>query len=324
MAGLRYPRSDHCDGRRFFNPGGLSGRSFFDLPKWWWQRAWGQGERWPARLPETPRKPSPPRPSGGIGATFVGHATFLLEFDGVTVLTDPVFSRRAGPFGWGGPARVREPGRRLEELPRVDVVLVSHNHYDHCDLASLRWLMRRDRPQILTFLGLGRYLEERGIGPVHELDWWDELPLPAGVHIVGTPAQHWSSRTGIDRCRTLWGGFMIRHASRLVFFCGDSGYNTHFAAIRRQLGAPDLALLPIGAYEPRWFMEVVHMNPDEAVRAHLDLGATRSLGMHFGTFPLTDEGVAAPVAALNAAREVHRVPAADFATLDIGETYCVG
>lgn len=317
-----FPVSDHCDGRRFFNPAGLpQARSFWQLPRWWWQQTvLGHGVAWPKKLPP-PLRPELPAavPPGQVAVTFIGHSTFLLQFAGLTVLTDPVFATHAGPLGRLGPRRVRPPALRLEDLPAIDLVLVSHNHYDHLDLATLGWLARERRPRFVTSLGNRAWLEARGL-PAVELDWWQTHRLVDGVEVVGTPAQHFAARTAWDRCLTLWGGFLLRTTQGAVFFCGDSGWAPHFAEINRRHGAPDLALLPIGAYEPRWFMIPVHMNPDEAVRAHLALGARRSIGMHFGTFQLTDEAIDAPLQALANARAAQGVAAAAFDVLDFGET----
>ncbi|MBI2518036.1 MAG: MBL fold metallo-hydrolase [Opitutae bacterium] len=319
----RFQVSDHCDGRRFFNPPGQpQARSFWQLPRWWYQQTvLGHGTAWPKQLPP-PRRPQLPArvPPGQVAVTFIGHSTFLLQFAGLTVLTDPVFATYAGPFGRLGPRRVRPPALKLEELPPVDVVLFSHNHYDHLDLATLRWLARERRPRFVTSLGNKPWLEARGVTNVVELDWWQAADAAPGLRVTGTPAQHFAARAPWDRCRTLWNGFALHTPHGAVFFCGDSGWAPHFAELNRRYGAPDLALLPIGAYEPRWFMTPVHMNPDEAVRAHLALGARRSLGMHFGTFQLTNEGIDAPLQALAAARKTHGVAADAFDTLDFGET----
>lgn len=317
----RFPVSDHCDGTRFFNPSGRGARSFFAVPRWWWQSLF-RAAPWPARVPPAPVAPAATPGAGQVAATAVGHATFLLRFPGLTVLTDPVFMHRAGPFGRFGPARVQPARPARHELPRVDVVLLSHNHYDHLDLGALRWLAREHRPLVLAPLGLGAWLAGRGVAGAVELDWWQAhaLPGPAGARVVCTPAHHWSSRGPWDRCRTLWGGYWVQAAGGAVYCAGDTGWDGHFAAIQARLGAPDLALLPIGAYEPRWFMADVHLNPAEAVRAHRALGARRSLGMHFGTWRLTDEGIDAPLHELAAARAAQGVAEADFATLRCGET----
>jgi L-ascorbate metabolism protein UlaG (beta-lactamase superfamily) len=321
-----FPISDHCDGTHFFNPAGqLQARGFGDLPRWWYQRlVKGQVTPWPRVVP-APRTPALPEgvPARQLAVTFIGHSTFLLQLPGLNILTDPVFATHAGPFGLLGPKRVRPPALRLGQLPRIDVVLLSHNHYDHLDLAALRWLARQHRPAIVTTLGNRAWLEARGVGRVTELDWWQSHAPARDLDVICTPAQHFTARTPWDRCRTLWGSFLLRTEIGLVYFAGDSGWGPHFAAIHDRLGAPRLALLPIGAYEPRWFMEAVHVTPDQAVRAHLALGARESIGMHFGTFNLTDEGIDAPLHDLAAARTAHGVPAASFGTLDFGETRMV-
>ncbi len=323
----RFPVSDHCDGERFFNPPPQpQALGFTSLPKWWWQQLTGdEFHRWPKTAP-APRRPELPArvAPGDVAVTFIGHSTFLLQFDGLTVLTDPVFATYAGPFGRLGPKRVRPPALRLEELPAIDAVVVSHNHYDHLDLATLRWLARERRPQFVTSLGNKAWLEARDIAPVAEFDWWQSADIARGLRVTATPAQHFAARAPWDRCRTLWNGFMLHTRAGDVFFCGDSGWGPHFAAIRERVGAPALALLPIGAYEPRWFMIPVHLNPDEAIRAHLALGARRSIGMHFGTFQLTNEAIDEPLHALAAARAAHSVSADDFTTLDFGETRTLG
>jgi L-ascorbate metabolism protein UlaG (beta-lactamase superfamily) len=319
----RFPISDHCDGERFFNPTGVGPRPFSDLWKWRRDRAQGKFTAWPASVPPAPPVQLPATVNAGeVAATFIGHATYLFQFAGITVLADPVFASHAGPFGLLGPKRVCPAALRLGELPRVDVVLVSHNHYDHLDLASLRWLARQRRPVFVAPLGLKAWLEARGVAPVVELDWWQSHWVGT-MEVTCTPAQHWSSRTPWDRCRTLWGGFWLRQPEGVVYFAGDSGWGPHFAAIRARLGAPAVACLPIGAYEPRWFMEPAHMNPDEAVRTHLALGARRSLAMHHGMFCLTDEGIDAPARDLAVARQAHGVGEEIFTVPAVGETTVV-
>lgn len=321
-----FPVSDHCDGWRFFNPAGQrQARSFSALPKWWLQRLFlRQGARWPASVPPPTTSPQPVEvPAGQVSVTFIGHSTFLLQFSGLNVLTDPVFSNRAGPFSWAGPKRVRPPALSLEQLPRIDIVLVSHNHYDHLDLPSLRWLAQAHRPRIITTLGNKAWLETRGVVNVTELDWWQSHRTGSELEVVCTPAQHFAARWPWDRCKTLWGGFVLKTPAGRIYFAGDSGYSSGFKDIGARLGPLALALIPIGAYEPRWFMEPVHMNPDEAVRAHLDLHACQSIGMHFGTFQLTDEAIDAPLQALAGARMAHGVTEPDFVALGFGEMRCL-
>ncbi len=315
-----FPISDHCDGRRFFNPRGRpQALPFTALPRWWFSP--GRAARWPRRLEKGPKPQLPAAvPAGQAAVTFIGHSTFLLQLGGTTVLTDPIFAERAGPFGRLGPRRVRPPALALEELPRVDVVLVSHNHYDHLDLAALRWLAAARRPLFVSTLGNGRWLQARGVPGTVELDWWQTHRISPELELVCTPAQHFAARAPWDRCKTLWAGFALRTPAGRVYFCGDSGYGPHFAEIGGKLGGCDLAFLPIGAYEPRWFMAPVHLNPGEAVRAHRDVGARHSIGMHFGTFQLTDEAIDAPLRALAEARAALGMAAAEFDTLDFGET----
>lgn len=245
--------------------------------------------------------------------------SFLLQWHGLTVLTDPVWSDRCSPVSWAGPKRVRPPALAWAQLPPIDLVLVSHNHYDHMDVPTLQRLQAHSRPLMITGLGNRAFLAGHGLSHVVELDWWQ--PHAAnGATVTFAPAVHWSNRGGHGRNATLWGAFMIERAGSRVYFGGDTGYGPHFAETRQRLGAPDLALLPIGAYEPRWFMKTMHMNPEEAVQAHRDLGARRSLGLHFGTWQLTDEGIEAPVVALHEARSREGLGEADFRAPAFGES----
>ena len=218
---------------------------------------------------------------------------------------------------------MRPPAVRIEALPPISTVLLSHNHYDHCDLRTLRLLATRFDPIVMTPLGNGALVRSAGIRRVEELDWWQEA-TGAAVPITLTPAQHFSARTPLDRNRALWGGFMVGAGGQHIFFAGDTAYAPFFRAVRQRLGPIDLALLPIGAYEPRWFMETVHMNPAEAVQAHLDLDASVSVGMHFGTFQLTSEGIDEPLRALEEARRARHIPPSRFRTLQFGESLRLG
>ena len=312
-----FPISDHSDGHRFFNPGPASPpRSLREVLRW---RLQGERAAWPRRVSDPAYAPPPSAvPSDAAAISFINQASFLIRLPGAVVLTDPIFSRRCSPLSWAGPARVRPPGIALADLPRPDVVLLSHNHYDHMDLASLRELRRRHAPRFVTMLGNARTLTKAGIAAT-ELDWWQEVAAGT-LRLTATPARHFSARTPFDRNRALWGGFMVRCDAGQILFAGDSGDGPHWRDIRTRLGAPDVALLPIGAYEPRWFMASVHMNPAEAVRAHLTLGARCSVGMHFGTFQLTDEAIDAPLRALDAAREAAGLRPDAFTAHGFGET----
>jgi len=317
--GYRGAPTDHFDGKVFRNqnPAATAGRTLTDFVRW--QRT-GRRTRWPVQVENSVRPRLPPRLEGcELAVTYVNHATLLLQFPGLNVLTDPVYSDRVSPVQWSGPRRVRPPGLAFEQLPRIDVVLVSHNHYDHLDLDTLQRLERDHRPRVLTGLGNQAFLAEHGLTRVAEFDWWQQT-MHENARITFTPAQHWSGRSLGGRNRTLWGGFAIETTERRAMFAGDTGYWRHFREIRARFGRMDLALLPIGAYEPRWFMADQHMDPDEAVRAHLDLEARLSVGMHFGCFQLTDEGIDAPVLALEQARQTHGVPREAFRAPETGET----
>jgi len=315
--GHRGPASDHFDGRVFRNTTGGAGKSFGDF--WRWQRT-RRPKPWPTWVDNvaSPSLPASLEP-GETAITFVNHITFLVQFAGLNLLTDPVYSERVSPFRSVGPRRVRAPGIAFESLPPIDLVLLSHNHYDHLDLATLRRLAAVHAPRVVTGLGNAAFLREHGVADVVELDWWQSRD-ERGAVVTLVPARHWSGRGVRGRNRTLWGGFVLGRGATQLYFAGDTGYGEHFAEIRRRHGAVDLALLPIGAYEPRWFMREQHMDPDDAVRAHLDLAARTSIATHFGCFQLTDEGIDDPIRELDAARLRHGVPAAAFQVLEVGET----
>jgi L-ascorbate metabolism protein UlaG (beta-lactamase superfamily) len=313
------PLSDHFDGDRFFNP--TLPKGFAPSPLSALKMVREPRSRWPAwvenkgvhRLNET-------LGADEIAITFVNHATFLIQTAGITILTDPVWSERVSPFRRIGPRRVRKPGVAFEDLPTVDIILLSHNHYDHLDIATLAQLRQRFAPTVLAAAGDGRLVGPLGFKSVRELDWWEEIQFNDTLKMTFVPAQHFSARGLFDRRKSLWGGYMIESRGRRVYFSGDTGYSTHFSDIRTRLGSPDIAMLGIGSYEPRWFMKPIHMNPAEAVRAHQDLGSRQSIGMHFGTFQLTAEAIDQPQADLKRALSDSGVPEAEFVTLDEGET----
>jgi L-ascorbate metabolism protein UlaG (beta-lactamase superfamily) len=286
----------HFDGRRFFNPNAPQARGFLDVLRWMLTSRREPSPRFVAGI-EPSRPPS--RIDGPeLCVTLINHSTVLLQQRGVNILTDPIWSERASPFAWIGPRRHRAPGVRFEDLPGIDFVLLSHNHYDHLDIATLRRLadrrlLSRGVSQFIVPSGVARLLRSLRIGPVHELDWGEAFAF-AGVTIHSVPAQHFSARGLFDRNRTLWCGYAIEAAGRLVYFAGDTGFGGHFARIRERFGPPRLALLPIGACEPRWFMSAVHMSPEEALRAHEILGAQTSIAIHHGTFQLADEAIDTP------------------------------
>ncbi|MBK1664299.1 MBL fold metallo-hydrolase [Rhodospirillum rubrum] len=302
--------SDHFDGTRFFNPGRPENHGMAAFLRWRWSR---RPEPWPTHIDE----PVAPAPLAAVGKdrlrfSFIGQASVLIQTNGLNILTDPVFSERASPLPWVGPKRVRAPGIALDALPPIHAILLSHNHYDHMDLASLRALAKLWRAPILTGLGNARYLARRGVAGGIDLDWWQAHSLENGIEITFVPAQHWSKRGLFDGRKTLWGGFFINAAAGSVYFAGDTGYPGPFRAIRHRLWSPDVALLPIGAYAPRWFMGEHHMDPEEAVAAFDELGARAALALHTGTFALADEGIDAPAQALTKALARKAIPSTRF------------
>jgi L-ascorbate metabolism protein UlaG (beta-lactamase superfamily) len=311
-------KTDHFDGRRFVNPTGTAGQPFSAVPRMLLEPR----TPWPARVDEPPRRP-PGLDGAAAVATFIGHATFLIQTAAGNILTDPMYSQRAGPLNLLGPRRVRQPAVRFGDLPPISIVVLSHNHYDHCDLRTLGMLAKRFDPVVVTPLGNGALVRSSGIRRVEELDWWQEAKT-SSFPITLTPAQHFSARTPLDRNRALWGGFMVTAGGRRIFFAGDTAYAGFFRVVRQRLGPIDLALLPIGAYEPRWFMQALHMNPAEAVQAHMDLEASESVGMHYGTFQLTTEGIDEPLRALDDACRARKIPPSRFRTLGFGESMRLG
>jgi N-acyl-phosphatidylethanolamine-hydrolysing phospholipase D len=309
-------------------------KTTWELLKWQWQSA-RDG------LPKPPDVPTPRvvpehafiRANATAASamepavTWVGHATMLVQMGGQNLLTDPMFSERASPVGFAGPKRHVPPGLSLEELPHIDVVVISHNHYDHLDAASVKALHHQPGgpPLFLVPLGLKAWMADEDITNVVELDWWQSHRVGL-LEVVLTPVQHWSARGVGDRMRTLWGGYAVFAPDFQLFFAGDTGYSPDFADIRARFAdrqGPagfDLAVLPVGAYEPRWFMQSQHVNPEESVRIHRDLLARRSVGMHWGTFELTDESLDQPPRDLATARKAQGVPDDDFFLLAIGET----
>lgn len=313
------PASDHFDGERFFNPGHpATDKGLGDILGW---KLKEKAARWPGSVAVRQAVPEPR--VAGAQVTAVGHASLLIQLDGLNLLTDPVWSQRASPTQWFGPKRVTAPGIAYDNLPPIDAVLLSHNHYDHLDLTTLGRLVRDHDPLIVTPLG-NDVIVRRAIPHARIVagDWGDKVDL-AGIEIHIVPAQHWSSRGLSDRRMALWGGFVLRGKSARIYFAGDTGCGDGaiFRAIRERHGAPDIALIPIGAYEPRWFMKTQHCNPEEAVRIMLDLDAKRAIGIHWGTFQLADEARDAPVIALAESLARHGIDPARFVAAVPGESY---
>ncbi len=281
------PPGNHFDGRRFYNQAEGTEKGFADFLRWQLNR--GRSE-WSFRNLR-PGLPPPASVGGGkLRFTFVNHSTVLLQTNGFNLLTDPIWSDRCGPVGWAGPRRAHPPGIRFEDLPSIHAVLISHNHYDHLDLPTLRRLARDHRPAFFAGLGNRKLLASSDILPAHDLNWWQTVELSSRVRLTCVPSQHWSGRGQLDRNGTLWCGYVLEGPDGVIYFAGDTGLGPHFGEVRRRFGPPRLALLPIGAYLPRWFMGPNHMSPADAAEAHRLLGAERSRAIHFGTFPLGDDG----------------------------------
>ena len=330
------PAQHHRRGDRFqnnyleFEPKGLGA-----LLRW-------RGQAAADRLPKPPRSPTP-RMEADLtfvgenahagaamipAATWIGHASVLVQVGGANFLTDPMFSDRASPLAFIGPKRQAAPGLALADLPHIDAVLISHNHYDHLDVASVHALASQPggSPLFIVPLGIKRWMEDQGITNVIELDWWESASV-SKVEIVLTPSQHWSGRGLNDRMKTLWGGYAMFAPEFKVFFAGDTAYLKDFADIHARFAARhgpgrgfDLALIPIGAYEPRWFMSQQHVDPAEAVQIHLDVAAVRSIGIYWGTFELTDEALDEPPLALASAARERSLSDGAFTVMAVGET----
>jgi L-ascorbate metabolism protein UlaG (beta-lactamase superfamily) len=316
VLGQSYKISDHYDGKKFSNPGRSDDlKSFWQLLKW---KATSHTVPWPEHVANKNYPLRPLTPTEKVNATFINHATFLIQLPDVNVLTDPIYSPRLSPFTFAGIMRARGPGIPFEILPKIDVVVVSHNHYDHLDIETLKRIDGKFHPLFLVPLGDEKLLLKEGIQNVKAMDWWEEVKV-RDVRIIFTPSRHWSARQLWDKNECLWGSFMIDSGAVKVYHAGDTGYGPHFLDIKARLGSPDLALLPIGAYKPRWFMKNHHMEPEEAVKAHIDLGASRSIGMHFGTFQLTDEGIDEPVRDLGISLRAKNLSDEQFMVLDQGQ-----
>lgn len=313
--GYRGPVSDHFDGERFHNVEPTPDKSIADLLKW------NLGEK-PEKMWRW-RDVKPARPSQrqkDLVVTPVNHASVLIQIAGINILTDPIWSDRTSPMSWAGPRRHHNPGIRFENLPPIDLVLISHNHWDHLDLPTLRRLRREHHPKILAGLGNSEFLSQHGIRGAEDIDWWQSIELANGIRVVSVPVQHWSTRTRMDLRKTLWSGYVIQTPRGNVYFGGDTGLGSGrvFAEAKERLGPFRLALLPIGAYLPRWFMKDSHLSPTDAIEAHRALGASTTVPMHYGCFDLGDDSQDQAVERLREAIE-EAEPRPDFVILRPGE-----
>jgi L-ascorbate metabolism protein UlaG (beta-lactamase superfamily) len=316
--------SNHFDGKKFVNPHNGHSHHYGDVLKWWL----GGNDKGPwHKLDEkTGSTCTPPHIAAGSGqaaVTFINHASFLIQLDGYNLLTDPIWSDRASPYNWIGPKRMRPPGIRFEDLPKIDAVLLSHNHYDHLDETTVLRLWKEHRPRFIAPLGVSQFLQHLGIEDTVDLDWWQHQQLRQGLNVHAVPAQHFSGRGLFDRNKTLWCGYLLESDELVgnLYYAGDTGYGPFFKDIKERFEPIDTAIIPIGAFKPRWFMESIHVSPEEALQIHFDVEATTSIGMHYGTFPLADDGMEEPVKELKRTRYELGLTAEDFRILPEGESY---
>ncbi|NRA73579.1 MAG: MBL fold metallo-hydrolase [Rickettsiales bacterium] len=311
-------KSDHFDGEVFHNLNELRLRkSVKDFFKW---RFFSERTKWPKWIKIKQQKvPFDRVKNKELSVTFINHATVLIQMDGINIITDPIYSNRSSPVSFLGPKRVKLPGVKFEDLPKIDIILISHNHYDSFDIKTLNQLIVRDNPKILLGLGNAYYLDKRDDSNVIEMDWQDEFQYK-NLKFIFLPAKHWSKRRLDDTNKALWGSFAIV-GTKQIYFAGDTGYAGHFKEIQKQFGYFDLSLIPIGGYEPRWFMKKAHVNPKEAIIVHKELNSKKSIGIHFGTFQLTNEGIDDPIHDLNYAIKENNISENEFFVLKNGESY---
>lgn len=313
-------RTDHFDGVKFFNPGGANPKGLGGLLRW---KLGSRPAKWPRSYP-SPFAGAKPEPTvDHLTITMIGHATLLIQINGLNILTDPMFSERASPLSFAGPKRIAPPGVALEDLPKIDAVLVSHNHYDHLDKASLRWLVKNHNPLIITPLGNDTLiLKNIPSARVQTGDWGDVVKL-GRAKIYFEPMHHWSARKTSDRRMALWAAFVIESQAGKVYFVGDTGFHKgiNFKAVRKKHGGFKASIVPIGAYSPRWFMKDVHQNPEEAVQSHILCNAEVSIAHHWGMFRLTNEPIEEPIERMAVARSAAGLRENEFLALKPGEAW---
>lgn len=311
------PASDNFDGQTFQNLEPNPDKSIFTVLKW---LATKNTKDWPTDVNVKTSVPDKSVEGHNVHMTWVNHSTVLIQTEGVNILTDPVWSERVGPYSWMGPKRHHAPGIQFEDLPMIDASVVSHNHYDHMDLPTLERLQANGRSTVFAGLGNKKFLNKNGIQVVHEMDWWNSHNLTSKVKIHFVPAQHWSYRGLGGRRTTLWGGFVIETSHHKIFYAGDTGWGKHFSQIKEKLGPMDICLLPIGAYLPRDFMKSNHLNPEDSVLTHIELGCKNTLGVHYMTFKQSDEDWDQPPKDLEDAKLKH-LPNSSFRTIHPGERW---
>ncbi|MBF0442431.1 MAG: MBL fold metallo-hydrolase [Oligoflexales bacterium] len=314
--------NDHFDGVKYHNSAEYGdkvpeNRGFLKAMKWFMEK---EPSIWPDYIDEKPGAAPPEKVTGDhFRVTMIGHATLLFQIGEINILTDPMWSERCSPFSWIGPKRVRPPGIRFEDLPQIHLVLVSHNHYDHMDLPTLVRLEQRFHPKFVTPLGNRKFLQDEGLKDVGELDLWQSVEIDRDIVVTLVPTRHFSGRGIFDRDKTLWGGFVISTPKSDIFFAADTGYGGHFKEIGKRFNKIVLSAMPIGAYKPKWFMGPVHMSPDEALRAHREVGSNFSIGIHYETFRLAGDSFSDPREDLERERKKLDIPEIEFTLLNFGE-----
>ena len=306
------------DGQRFENLEPFDHKGLWDVIKWKVSKN-KAGKTWPD-YQEIPTHHPLSQRSEELQFAVINHATVLIQMAGINILTDPHFSLRASPFSWIGPKRHRNPGISFKDLPPIDIVFISHNHYDHMDLESLIRLEKKFSPHFYAGLKSAEFLKDQGIQKSYDMDWWETIPFQQ-LKLTFVPSQHWSGRGLFDRRKMLWGGLYLEGNSKKVYFAGDTGYGSFLKTIKKKLGPPDVSFLPIGAYRPRWLMSQVHLDPEDAVLASLDLESKRSFGIHFATFKLSNEGIDEPLLDLAPALKKYQIPKETFIVPEFGRTY---
>lgn len=309
--------TDHFDGKKFINPGNAKAKGLSDVFQWMMQRQ--QGPWTEIKNNKYGEKPEA-AVANGVKVTFVNHSTFLIQIDGKNLLTDPVWGERTSPFSFAGPKRMKQPGIRFEDLPKIDFIILSHNHYDHLDIATVKNIYKIHQPKIITPLGVKAFLDNHQITSSTDLDWWQEFTLSDSLTIQSVPAQHFSGRGIMDRDATLWCGYIIKNHRGNIYFAGDTGYNEFtFKEIGKRCAPISVALIPIGAFKPAWFMSPIHCSPAQALQIHFDVYASQSIATHFGTFPLADDGEDEPQTELAKAMKQANLAPEKFIILKEGE-----
>lgn len=311
------PVSDHFDGKKFYNRG-REAKGFREVGNYAAKRV---PDKWVENYENYTRNDAIPIPnSDDIQFIFVNHSSFLIQHQDVNILTDPIWSKRCSPFQFAGPKRMRPPGLAFEVLPKIDIVLISHNHYDHLDRLTIKELNKQHQPTYIAPLGMKQIMSKFGCQKIIVLDWWESCQVN-NLRITATPANHFSSRGIRDRNTSLWCGYHIQSENKKIHFVGDTGYSSVFKEIGNRLGPMDISFIPIGAYLPEWFMSPIHVNPHESIKIHFDIKSKQSVAMHFGTFPLADDNPERSTSRLVKARQESNLSEHEFMIPDEGHIY---